>query len=254
MSEDIDRYLEAAKMLRNGVETIELSKKLGMNSEDIEIVKNLLKAKYIEFNEDGSARWTVNEDVARKYISILRESRPKQRRKASTQSIPQPLPLEPIKTDDSIIEYETALNAVQASVHEKIADRARTMVSEDLKFAETVAPYIVEYLSKKGYSPSEIRERLPHQLIIEAFQKAERAEMLERELEDLKAELEFYRERVDPLMRLEAAMHYLAKFVEIAIVLDQLGIDIMETDVGRFYMKLFESFLTGKPFPSTMEH
>lgn len=110
-----------------------------------------------------------------------------------------------------------------------------------------------DYAARQGWDISKIAEHPIDEVFTEALRKSEEYEKLAKKYEEAMEALEFYRSRSDPIVRLEVGINMLREFLEMALLMDALGIDIIESEAGQYYASLIESYLLGgrKPFKSS---
>ncbi len=106
-----------------------------------------------------------------------------------------------------------------------------------------------DYASRKGWDISKIAEHPIDQVLAEALRKSEEYEKISKKYEEALEALEFFRSRSDPIVRLEIATDMIAKFIETAVLMDALGVDIIESEVGQYYARLIEDYLLGGTQP-----
>jgi intein/homing endonuclease len=102
------------------------------------------------------------------------------------------------------------------------------------------------WASKKGYDLSKIKEMPIHEFVLDSLTKADEYDKLAKEYEETVEALDFYRSRTHPIIRLEQGIQMLKEFLEMALLMDALGIDIIDSDVGQYYANLIQDYLLGR--------
>jgi len=167
-------YLEVARMIKMGAPVNEISGALKISGHMIKNVKRLIEGGYITYNEDepifiGDIR------EAEMYLAQYQKMGRGVRRSLSAEPAPE--------------------SVVAATVQEKTAEEARNRIEAKLTVGE-VAIYILEQLRRDGFDPEQYP---PEKIIPEMYQAWKRLPQLERELEELKETLEYYRKEYSPL-------------------------------------------------------
>lgn len=108
---------------------------------------------------------------------------------------------------------------------------------------------LMKYLQRKGVPVEELAKTPPQALgkyISDALKKAELADALLEENKELKAAIRDLSRYVDPIHRLETAIELSGRVAEFFLLAYFLfGVDMRETEVGRYYMKLIDDYLMG---------
>jgi len=141
-----------------------------------------------------------------------------------------------------------AEDAVAAELASQTAREASDTAKWKFILGDKLWRLYADYAARKGWDISKIAEHPIDQVFAEALQKSEDYEKLSKKYEEALDALEFYRSRSDPIVRLEIAADMLAKFLETAMLMDALGVDIIESEAGQYYAQLIENYLLGKPF------
>ncbi len=142
---------------------------------------------------------------------------------------------------------DVAENEVAATVQKEIAAESKTATEQYIILGKKIWEAFAAWASRKGYDLSKIREMPIHEFVLDSLQKADEHDKLVEKYEEAVEELNFYKSRTDPIVRLERGIEMLKDFLEMAVLMDALGVDIIETEAGRYYADLIQSFLVGKP-------
>jgi len=84
-------------------------------------------------------------------------------------------------------------------------------------------------------------------LVIKAIDKLADYERLEEYVRWLENELEYYRSRTSPLVRLEYGLRLMMDFLKMCAVLKALGFDVKRSPFVRFYAWLITRYIFGVP-------
>jgi len=215
-------YLEVARMLKLGAPVSEISRALRISGHTIKDVRRLIEAGYITYSENGEPTFVGDIREAEMYLAQYSKLGRSIRRSLTPESI----------TPESI---------VAATIQEKTAEEARNRVEAKLTVGE-VAIYILEQLRKDGFDPEQYP---PEKIIPEMYKAWKELPTIKKRLEEAIEALNFYRSRTHPIVRLEQGIQMLKDFLEMALLMDALGIDIIDSDVGRYYANLIQSYLVG---------
>ena len=142
----------------------------------------------------------------------------------------------------------SAKAGVMSTLTERVKSEAARRTETYLKIGQVVYEAFLKWAESKGWPVSRIMEADVARIVAEALEKDAMFDRLARENARLKAELNLYRSRVDPVMRMENAMALLGRMLEAAALFKAIfGINFFRTTVGLYYISLLEQYLTGVP-------
>lgn len=139
-----------------------------------------------------------------------------------------------------------AESEVAATVQKEIAAESKTQTEQFLILGKKIWEAFAAWASKKGYDLSKIKEIPIHEFVLDSLTKADEYEKLSKEYEEAVEALNFYQSRTNPIVRLEQGIQMLKEFVEMALLMDALGVDIIDSEAGKFYADLIQNYLVGK--------
>jgi hypothetical protein len=96
---------------------------------------------------------------------------------------------------------------------------------------------------KHGYTLEDIRSMPIHKIIIEALDKADELDRIKPEYEQLKAENEYLRGKLDPLMRLKEVTAKLPETILTLAYLQELGAEVQP--VAKFIDRALTKYVVG---------
>jgi hypothetical protein len=145
---------------------------------------------------------------------------------------------------------DIAETEVASTVQQEIAAESKATTQHYLILGKKIWEAYSAWAAKKGYDLSKIKETPIHEFVLESLEKADEYDKLAREYEEAVEALNFYKSRTDPMVRLEIGTQMLTQFLEMALLMDALGVDIVDSETGEFYANLIQDYLLGKT-PST---
>jgi hypothetical protein len=141
---------------------------------------------------------------------------------------------------------EIAETEVASTVQQEIAAESKTQTEQFLILGKKIWEAFTAYASKKGYDLSKIKDIPIHEFVLNSLTKADEYEKLSEEYKEAVEALNFYQSRTDPIVRLEQGIQMLKEFLEMALMMDALGIDIIDSEAGKFYADLIQDYLMGR--------
>jgi hypothetical protein len=135
---------------------------------------------------------------------------------------------------------------VAATVQQEIAAESKTSTEQYIVLGKKIWEAFAAWASKKGYDLSKIKETPIHEFVLDSLAKADEYDKLAEAYREAVEALNFYQSRTEPLVRLERGIEMLTQFLQFAVLMDALGVDVIESDVGRFYASHIENYLMGK--------
>ncbi|MEM2946555.1 MAG: hypothetical protein QXI87_09485, partial [Thermoproteota archaeon] len=141
---------------------------------------------------------------------------------------------------------DVAEDEVATTVQQEIAAESKQKTQQHIILGKKIWEAFAAHAAKKGIDLSKLREMPIHEVVMDALEKADEYDKLRKDYEEVVEKLNFYQSRTDPVVRMELAIDMLRKFLETAILLDQLGVDILESEAGEYYGRLIEDFLLGR--------
>jgi hypothetical protein len=141
---------------------------------------------------------------------------------------------------------DVAETEVASTVQQEIAAESKTTTEQYLILGKKIWEAFAAWASKKGYDLSKIKEMPIHEFVLDSLTKADEYDKLAKDYEEAVEALNFYRSRTDPIVRLEIGTQMLAQFLEMALLMEELGVDIIDSEAGKFYADLIQDYLIGR--------
>ena len=142
---------------------------------------------------------------------------------------------------------DVAEEAVATSVQTEIGAEAKQATEQYIVLGKKIWAAYAKFASEKGIDLTTLRKMPVDQILTDALEKADAFDSLEKRHKEVLGALAFFQSRTDPLVRLEKGMELLRDFLEFSLLMNAIGIDVLESDMGEFYGQLIESYLLGKP-------
>jgi len=195
---------------------------------------------YDEYREQDKDLKTFCEERGLPYTTIFRRFDRLESRLAK--GLP-PVTVSPSYSRGSMDVAETE---VAATVQQEIAAESKASTEQYIVLGKKIWEAFAAWASKKGYDLSKIKEMPIHEFVLDSLSKADEYEKLAKEYEETVEALNFYQSRTSPIVRLEQGIQMLKEFIEMALLMDALGIDVIESDVGQYYANLIQDYLVGR--------
>jgi hypothetical protein len=143
---------------------------------------------------------------------------------------------------------DVAESEVASTVQQEIAAEAKTTTEEKIVLGKILDKEIIEPLYREGLlTSSELKDKVATaQKIVELIRKGKDYEKLAEQYEEAVEALNFYRSRTEPMVRLEVGTQMLTQFLEMALLMEELGVDIIDSEAGKFYADLIQDYLMGR--------
>jgi len=212
-----EKYLEIARLLRQhageqGVASF-ICRTLKVSGKDLGKVKRMMDKGVIAFDEEGNPYFTINFADAKKAIRTGEE--------------------------DRAVAEETVIGTVK----EAIAGETKAMTEQYLILGKAIWQAVAQHFTKKGVSPTELRNMPIHQIIIDALEKADKYPKLQRKIKDLESELAMYRREVDPMVRLRESCRLIVEFMRVASLAKIAGFNPYA--MLPYYQNLINQYMRG---------
>ena len=141
---------------------------------------------------------------------------------------------------------DVAEEEVATTVQQEIAAESKSQTQQYIILGKKIWESFAAFASKKGLNLSKLKDVPIHEVVLDAMTKAEEYDRLADRYKETVEALNFYQSRTDPLIRLERGIDMLTQLLQFALLMDGLGIDVLESDVGQFYASTIERYLMGK--------
>lgn len=142
---------------------------------------------------------------------------------------------------------DVAEEEVATTVQKETAAEAKQATEQNIIIGKKVKEAYFTFAAKKGWDLTKIKQHPIDELVAQALEKADAYDTLEKRQKETMEALAFFQSRTNPLVRLERGMELLKDFLEMSLLMESIGIDVLESDMGEFYGHLIESYLLGKP-------
>lgn len=145
------------------------------------------------------------------------------------------------------VPVRSASVAVDETVQIEIAGEATARTKQYLLLGKAIWTTFAGWASKRGMSLRDIEKTPIHEVVTTALEKEADYDTLTKENTKLRQTINIYASRVNPIMRLETGIEMFRSFLEYTIMMDAIGINVLNSDIGEFYGKMIESYLMGHP-------
>jgi hypothetical protein len=141
---------------------------------------------------------------------------------------------------------DVAEEEVATTVQQEIAAESKSQTQQYIILGKKIWEAFAAHASKKGLDLSKLKDLPIHEVVLDAMAKSDEYDKLAKAYEETVEALNFYQSRTEPLVRLERGIEMLTQFLQMALLMDQLGVDILDSDVGAYYSQHIEKYLMGK--------
>jgi len=213
-----EKYLAIAELLKRhegekGVASF-ICKSLGVSGRDLGKVKRMMNKGVIAFDKEGTPYFTISFDDAKRSIRSAGE-------------------------DSAVAE-----DAVVGTVKEAIAGETKAATEQYLILGKAIWQAVAQHFTRKGISPTELRNMPIHQIIIDALEKADKYPKLEKKIAELEGELKMYRQEVDPMYRLKESCRLIVEFMRTASLAKIAGFNPYA--MLPYYQRLINVYMKGE--------
>jgi len=231
----LEKYLDIAQMLSQGMYIPEITKKLKVSGKDVGKVRRLLENGYITFDPNGNAKFSAPRQEIEAFLEEYDATRKRIRREAFEK--PKGRPPKDVS--------EAASDAVEAILKEETAAEAQTRTRQYFQIGKTVAQAYWKWAQKRGIPLEEAVRHDIGKIVSEALEYHARAKELEKRVMELEDALRAYAKEVDPIVRLRKAARIITDFIQFAALAEIAGFNIEESPLVDHYQKLIEYYLKG---------
>ena len=212
------QILEIARRINQRQPANVILKDLRVSGHDVAKVKDMIDNGVIVFNPDGEPRFTVP------YTKLRAITTGRYRKRTLTPE-------------------ELSRLTVVETHQEALAEEARNQTDAYLVLGRSVMQAFMAWAVKHGYTLEDIRNMPIHKIVIEALDKADELDRIKPEYEQLKAENEYLRGKLDPLIRLKEVTAKLPETILTLAYLQELGADVQP--VAKFIDQALTKYVVG---------
>ncbi|MBA7490228.1 hypothetical protein ES702_00763 [subsurface metagenome] len=142
---------------------------------------------------------------------------------------------------------DVAEEEVATTVQKETAAEAKQATEQNIIIGKKVKEAYFTFAAKKGWDLTKIKQHPIDELVAQALEKADAYDTLEKRHKETMEALAFFQSRTNPLVRLERGMELLRDFLEMSLLMEAIGIDVLDSEMGEFYGNLIEGYLLNKP-------
>jgi hypothetical protein len=212
------QILEIARRINQRQPANVILKDLRVSGHDVAKVKDMIDNGVIVFNPDGEPRFTVP------YTKLRAITTGRYRKRTLTPE-------------------ELSHLTVVETHQEALAEEARNQTDAYLVLGRSIMQAFMAWAVKHGYTLEDIRNMPIHKIVIEALDKADELDRIKPEYEQLKAENEYLRGKLDPLIRLKEVTVKLPETILTLAYLQELGADVQP--VAKFIDQALTKYVVG---------